>query len=795
MAIEALRQVHENDNLSFDGVTISDVDINTALVVPEGDGIEIVTCLHTTNDQSYTFTLESVAAEEWTLHCKGRISANSGSIIARDHPVEEAALTQRASGKRWYEAFQGVGFNYINTFQRLLDARSDKSVRHSAGNLVVSQSSGQMDYESRYMLHPTSIDACLQLIIVAVNAGKHKEMQWGVVPTHIGQISLAFPEGETESTGHAVAWTEKIEGRQYHTHACLKDATGKLVMDIDGLTCTAYEAVVPPKVEVIGEPEPFSTMTWKPDIEALSSEGESKFDSLTDLVELVCHKQPVKSVLICGNPSPGVLESALDILPHNCSITIGFAAEQQVPHIGEHLRDRVTVKASSEEWSTGAEELQFDLLIADYFGFDASDAPIDMDGLTPLIGNGGWLVGARHCFSSLPQKAISSGRHFAYRPAKAGHTSDVATATSDISLLSTAPSSPDLASALTKCGRTVHEKQPSEFLASDHQCVIIDDRKGTTLLSPTEAEFSYLKAILASGNLLLWLTQGVQEGASAEGGLAEGFLRVIRSEQASARVVLLDIDNAEPIQDVAQAIIGRIDALADLSPTSDTEYWLHEGVLRISRLYPYVPQSMRTCQEDQPIPQEKQITHQVVKVSPQETKLTIKPSNFLPLLGLALTEPIKETIIVKAPTIQQPEPLPSIVQPTVDVPDSIKVIEPTLSSEGTYVLVGCLGGLGRSLTKWMMEHGAKHFAFISRSGASKPEAARVIESIEKCPGTSTRVYRADAADELAVQCIIYSLQAERSIRGVVHAAMVLQVRQKASAPRPTSLLFIYDPMY
>jgi hypothetical protein len=74
----------------------------------------------------------------------------------------------------------------------------------------------------------------------------------------------------------------------------------------------------------------------------------------------------------------------------------------------------------------------------------------------------------------------------------------------------------------------------------------------------------------------------------------------------------------------------------------------------------------------------------------------------------------------------------------------------------------------------MMECGARHFAFISRSGADKPEAARLVADIE-LSGASTQVLRADAADEDAVAKIVASLQANRPIRGVVHAAMVLKV--------------------
>lgn len=96
-----------------------------------------------------------------------------------------------------------------------------------------------------------------------------------------------------------------------------------------------------------------------------------------------------------------------------------------------------------------------------------------------------------------------------------------------------------------------------------------------------------------------------------------------------------------------------------------------------------------------------------------------------------------------------------------------------LSSEAVYLLVGCLGGLGRSLTKRMMELGARHFAFISRSGADKPEAAAVVEGITRA-GATAQVFRADAADEAAARRIVAQVAAGRPLRGVVHAAMVLR---------------------
>ena len=82
----------------------------------------------------------------------------------------------------------------------------------------------------------------------------------------------------------------------------------------------------------------------------------------------------------------------------------------------------------------------------------------------------------------------------------------------------------------------------------------------------------------------------------------------------------------------------------------------------------------------------------------------------------------------------------------------------------------------------MNERGAKRFAFISRSGADKPEAARLIERIQNS-GASAQVFRADASDEEAMRRVVLALSAEAPIRGVVHAATVLKVSISASFVR------------
>ena len=73
-----------------------------------------------------------------------------------------------------------------------------------------------------------------------------------------------------------------------------------------------------------------------------------------------------------------------------------------------------------------------------------------------------------------------------------------------------------------------------------------------------------------------------------------------------------------------------------------------------------------------------------------------------------------------------------------------------------------------------MEKGCKNFAFISRSGADKPEVAKVVELINDAEAT-VQVFRADATNDSDVAKVVSAISAARPICGVVHAAMVLQV--------------------
>ncbi|KAI0157190.1 putative polyketide synthase [Hypoxylon sp. FL1284] len=1036
VAIEALRQIHEAGGLPFDGVVLRDVDIQTVLALPEGDdGVEIIVTLNEADSTWHSFAVESFTDGLWTTHCTGMLSATY-KPVSYHVPVDESALSQRVAGRTWYKAFNRVGFNYTNVFQQLQSVRTDRDVHHATGKVTVRQDSGIMQGESRSLLHPSTVDACLQLIIVSVHAGKHKEMPWGVVPTRIQEVSIFPPEAEDlNDAGDAVAWTDGFKGRTFNTNTRLTGRSGKVIMNIQSLTCISYEAAIPAtELNGVAPAQPYSVVTWKPDVNSLKAEYFAKMgsaDCLAKLLELTSHRQPVKSLLlICGsNNSIPLAERALGLVSDSCSATVALAGSVTEESVSEGTRSRANVTTLSDiiESSKAADAASIaDVALVDFENLDDSVTPTV---LLSLLNDDGWLLAssteARPV--SVPEFAIAFGQSFALQKEKTAVNGDAGAISSlkSITVLKASTASPkqdswsqSLVQALKDAGCNVNSKSLVDFNAAEDENVVIDDSAGDLLLSVDEPTYAAIKAVELSPMPMLWLTSGVREGKRPGGGMLEGFLRVIRSEKATAKAALLDVSTNEEMGQISRTVMDKLQSVQIKDTGLDTEFWLHNSIVHIPRLYPnsdlnkdWDDAAAQDSVQEQQLPQGQNlkaktadgtvlfepVTNDDVLADGQveiqalaselyspavpalfigtitrlggqspdaslEGKLAAayghdgpqtvlrtseyalvdaylaegtSPASLASLLAplsrlsdflagphalsdgshiLALPGPKnfvhtlaklaglrgwkldivvdskeeKEQYVKESSAVQSvfsPDDLDAIVaaaqgksqvvvahnfsslgqdvwrsmangsrffilfddDAAMDVaPDSLpfmrgasfipirreglglpslvssldaakqlkaavdseyeqniidveslstmetqrshvlrynygkgqvkvlpEVKQLRLSPNGTYLMVGCLGGLGRSLTKMMMDRGARHFAFVSRSGADKPEAARVVDGIKSQGGFAT-VFRADAANENVMRDVVVQLQGERPIRGVVHAAMVLK---------------------
>ncbi|KAI9038141.1 type I polyketide synthase [Aspergillus affinis] len=93
------------------------------------------------------------------------------------------------------------------------------------------------------------------------------------------------------------------------------------------------------------------------------------------------------------------------------------------------------------------------------------------------------------------------------------------------------------------------------------------------------------------------------------------------------------------------------------------------------------------------------------------------------------------------------------------------------SPKSSYLLVGGLRGIGRSVVRWMVEYGARHFVFLSRSAGSHKEDQLFAQELE-IQGCRVKMVAGSVADADTVGCTIR--ENVRPIAGVIQMSAVLK---------------------
>lgn len=120
---------------------------------------------------------------------------------------------------------------------------------------------------------------------------------------------------------------------------------------------------------------------------------------------------------------------------------------------------------------------------------------------------------------------------------------------------------------------------------------------------------------------------------------------------------------------------------------------------------------------------------------------------------------------------------------TISPEDMVKVTPkppaPTrLRADATYLLPGGLGGLGRSIAKWMArpEQGAKNLIFLSRSGGEAETTRELLSELSAMGVVRVKAFKCDVADEAQLAAALKEAESEGfpKIAGVIQGAMQLR---------------------
>ncbi|KAE8364491.1 hypothetical protein BDV27DRAFT_157797 [Aspergillus caelatus] len=93
-----------------------------------------------------------------------------------------------------------------------------------------------------------------------------------------------------------------------------------------------------------------------------------------------------------------------------------------------------------------------------------------------------------------------------------------------------------------------------------------------------------------------------------------------------------------------------------------------------------------------------------------------------------------------------------------------------LRGDRTYLLVGGMRGIGASIARWMVYHGARNLVFLSRSAGERHEDKALVRELSDM-GCQVLTFAGDIANMATVQRVVSSVRAP--IAGVIQLAMVL----------------------
>ena len=182
--------------------TVTDFSITSVLILKRDQNPKLRTTLRPIDvtseiGQWYAIQITSFAGSHWTEHCVGKISLRDApSSDDSDVPPPRVNLPRHVPQAYWYDVLENVGLKYGPAFQGL-NGISTALKDHDA--VATLSPFGDL---TKYILHPVTIEQCLQILMVAACRGQGKSLTGLPVVTAVPEQAEALcSELEVVSAG------------------------------------------------------------------------------------------------------------------------------------------------------------------------------------------------------------------------------------------------------------------------------------------------------------------------------------------------------------------------------------------------------------------------------------------------------------------------------------------------------------------------------------------------------------------------------------------------------------------
>ncbi|KAL9121206.1 MAG: hypothetical protein Q9187_002242 [Circinaria calcarea] len=151
---------------------------------------------------------------------------------------------------------------------------------------------------------------------------------------------------------------------------------------------------------------------------------------------------------------------------------------------------------------------------------------------------------------------------------------------------------PSLRAVLEASGWKITEQTyPFSNPAAGSVVLILDELSAPVLTQASSDQWEALKMLISSGKNLLWVTKGAQyEVTEPDNALAHGLFRVVRMEDANAKLTTLDVQSSTSPA-TGLAIDTLLESLRGDRPKTfaETEFAERDGILYVHRIVPDTP--------------------------------------------------------------------------------------------------------------------------------------------------------------------------------------------------------------